>query len=232
MVRRIRAAGKWQAAPPKEFVQAVCHCIGMLTAVLKARVSDKSRFLANSASLLKNCLAEFEKKGLKRKGTGASVARYLGIDYSAVTQVSGCRPTRKKRFVSAKRKRHRAKRLKKAGADVNGVWMAGPATSVSYGAEIYGVNGGTLEAARKVTGAVVLPGGGGRSLTRGFLVAKKQFMDPICREGVAPIHAWCAEAWQRRERQGPMKTAWRYAERAVTGAARPWSRVRGPASAA
>ena len=83
-----------------------------------------------------------------------------------------------------------------------------------------------------MTGAVVLPGGGGRSLTRGFLVAKKQFMDPICREGVAPIHAWCAEAWQRRERQGPMKTAWRYAERAVTDAARPWSRVRGPASAA
>ena len=59
-VKKMRVAGKWQAAPPKEFYQAVCHCIEMRTAVLKARASEKSRFVANSASLLKTCLAELK----------------------------------------------------------------------------------------------------------------------------------------------------------------------------
>ena len=94
-----------------------------------------------------------------------------------------------------------------AGADVSGVWLAGPAKSLEFGAEVYGVNDSLLASTRKMAGSVLLPGGGGRSLTKGFLVAKKRFMDPICQEGIAPIYAWCMEAWRRRDALGSMKVA-------------------------
>ena len=72
--------------------------------------------------------------------------------------------------------------------------MAGPGCSMGFGAEVYGINGAVLEAARKISGSVMLLGGGGRSLTRGFLIAAKPYMDPICHEGIVPIYAWCQEA--------------------------------------
>ena len=69
-------------------------------------------------------------------------------------------------------------------------------------------------------------------MTRGFLVAKREYMDPICNEGVAPIQAWCTEAWERRHELGQMRVAWRNARDTMVGCKRPWSRVRGPAAAA
>ena len=146
--------------PPQEFIDAVVYCIKMLGDALGARVSAKSRFLANSRGLLHSCLEAFKKLGLEDKGSGAAVTRYLGIDYSAITQVSRNRPTRKARLVKAKRKMRRARMLTKAGADVTKVWLAGSANSVAFGAQIYGANGAALEQARKICGVVVLPGGG------------------------------------------------------------------------
>ena len=71
---------------------------------------------------------------MQDKGSGAEVARYLGVDYSAIKLVSGSQPTRRGRQVKAKGKVKRAKMLSKAGADVTGGRMAGPATSVAFGA--------------------------------------------------------------------------------------------------
>ena len=227
---RVRSSSKGR--PPKEFIEAVKYCIELLRDKIGGRVSAKSKFLANSKALLQSCLASFRQLGLEDKGSGADVARYLGVDYSAIKLVSGSQETRRGRQVKAKSKVRRAKMLKKAGADMTGVWMAGPSTSVAFGAQVYGVNGSALERARKICGSVVLPGGGGRSLTRGFRIAKREHMDPICHEGIAPIHAWGMEAWLRKGDLTQMKVAWRYARDSLKGARRPWSRVRGPASAA
>ena len=156
----IRPRRMKQVNPPKEFIKAVVYCIQLLAERIGARVSAKSKFLASSKGLLKGCLDAFRQLGMQDKGSGAAVARYLGVDYSAMRAVSGSQPTRRARQVKAKKKTKRAKQLKKAGADVTGVWMAGPATSVAFGAQVYGVNGSALEAARKICGSVVLPGGG------------------------------------------------------------------------
>ena len=185
-LRYTKVGGKRWAAPPRVFINSVAYCIELLGEVMEARVSAKSRVLANSMGLLKSCENAFKKKGLVGKGTGAVVARVLGVDCSSITHVSGNGPTRKARQVKVRKVKPRVQALRKAGAPVSGVWLAGPAKSLEFGAEVYGVNDSLLGATRRMAGSVLLPGGGGRSLTKGFLVAGKQFMDPICQEGIAP----------------------------------------------
>ena len=68
-----------------------------------------------------------------------------------------------------------------------------------FGAAVYGVNGVALEAARKISGSVMLLGGGERSSTRGLLMAANTHPDPICHEGIAPIYAWCQGVFGRNE---------------------------------
>ena len=147
--RRCGRGGKKQVQVPKEFVEAVKFCVDGLSRVIGARISGKSRFLANSNDLLQATVAECGKAGLLGKGEGAKVSKYMGVDYSAAVQVTGFRPARKKRWNAARGKAKRARRLRRAGADVGGVWAAGPGASMAYGAEVYGVNGGVLEAWRK-----------------------------------------------------------------------------------
>ena len=167
-VQKKKVKGKWVMAAPKEFVEAVHLLVELLIGVLKARVSAKSRFVANSEGLLKSSLAALEERGLKGKGSGAKVVRYLGIDASASVQVTGWRATRKARHQKAKKMKRRGIQTRKAGAQIQGVWMAGPVCSMGFGAEVYGVNGAVLEAARKTSGAVVLLGEAGGAQPEGF----------------------------------------------------------------
>ena len=216
---------------PRVFVEAVKYCAEELAAVIGARISGKSRFLANSKTLLQATVDECGKEGLIGKGEGAKISKYMGVDYSAAAQVTGFRPARKKRWRVAKAKVGRASRLRRAGADVGGVWAAGPGASISYGAEVYGVNGGVLEAYRRATGAAVLGGAAGRSLTAGFLLAGKGGQDPMHTVGIAPIYAWAMEAWRRRNSLSVMRVAWRGVSEKIREAKKMWAVVRGPAAA-
>ena len=229
--KRKRGGGR-QAVAPKVFVEAVKYCIEELSLVIGARISGKSRFLASNKELLKETVAECGKEGLLGKGEGAEVSKYMGVDYSAAVQVSGFRPARGKRWKAVKGKVKRARQLRRAGVDVGGIWAAGPGASMGYGAEVYGVNGGVLEAYRESSGAAALGDSAGRSLTVGFLLAKKGGQDPMHTVGIAPIYAWAMETWRRRESLTVLKVAWRGVREKMRAAKRMWAVVRGPAAAA
>ena len=131
-----RGGGKgWEA--PKVFMEAVKFCAEGLESTLKAKVSKKSRYLASSKSLLEACINEGKRMGLGEKGEGADITRYMGVDYSAVTSVSGMKPTRKKRWVKAKEKVKRVRQLRKPGCEVGHIWASGPGASIGFGAEVY-----------------------------------------------------------------------------------------------
>ena len=102
---------------------------------------------------------------------------------------------------------------------------------MGYGAEVFGVKGGVLEAYRKVSGAAVLGDAAGRRLTVGFLWEKKGGRDPMHSVGIAPIYAWALEAWRRRGNLSTMKVAWRGVRERMATAKRLWAAVRGPAAA-
>ena len=231
MLWKRRPGGGRVVVAPKKFVEAVKYCVKELAEVIGAKISGKSRFLASNKDLLRATVRECEKEGLLGKGEGASVSKYMGVDYAAAVQVTGFRPARKKRWEAAKKKVRRARQLKKGGAEVGGIWAAGPGASMGYGAEVFGVNGGVLEAYRKVTGAAVLGDAAGRSLTVGFLLEKKGGRDPMHSVGIAPIYAWALEAWRRRGNLSTMKVAWRGVRERMATAKRLWAAVRGPAAA-
>ena len=89
---------------PEDFIGALTFCIQGLVNILGARISGKSRFLANHKGLLESCMQACEDVGLQGIGAGAKISRHLGVDYSASVAVSGLRPTRRKKWVKAKGK--------------------------------------------------------------------------------------------------------------------------------
>ena len=48
--------------------------------------------------------------------------------------------------------------------------------------------------------------------------------------GIAPVVAWCKEAWRREGQRGPMRLAWQHAAKVMQSAKRPWSLATGPAT--
>ena len=55
---------------PRVFIDAVKYCVAELTDTLKAKVSGKSRFLANNKPLLEACMKECKKWVWRTKGKG------------------------------------------------------------------------------------------------------------------------------------------------------------------
>ena len=185
----------------------------------------------------KTCLVSSNKQVLKLlegrlRGLGVAAGegcRLLGVDYAC-----GARRRLKaiaRRKEKASKKCRRIGRLSKTRADRGMLWTTGVGPSVAYGAEVFGVNGQELQRMRKQAGRVGLPGGGGRSLSIGFLCHHRKDIDPMWTAGIAPAITWCKEAWRRTEQLAPLRLAWQHAAQVMPHAKREWSRVIGPATA-
>ena len=131
----------------------------------------------------------------------------------------------------AYKKCRRIGRLKRTKADTGMLWATGVAPSISYGAEVFGMNGHELQITRRKAGAVGLPGGGGRSLPWGFLRHGRKNIDPIWTAGIVAAVSWSREAWFRRGSLAPMRLAWQYAHSTTAKAKRIWWTVIGLAIA-
>ena len=155
--------------------------------------------------------------------------RVLGLDYIA--------GRRQRKIVKGQRLKEGIRRTKRgiwlltAGAASGRLWVIGTCPSITYGGEVYGVNGHELGIIRKLAGAASLPGGGGRSLTWAFRCLKHRKGDPMLGPGIVAAVAWSREVWMRQADLAGVRLAWQYANSTMGGAKRPWARVRGPATA-
>ncbi len=227
----------------QRLADAVEYLVTRLERTLDARVSrSKTVIVGSSSDIVRTLAVSLFQYGFQTEHE----VRMLGFDMSLApvsykndgkAQVTKrCRrrrPTRRARYAKVSGRMIRLLRLKRAGADSTKLWVTGQSPSLNFDAAVLGVPPGLLLSQRRSAGAACLPGGGGRSLTIGFLLHRRKFLDPIFAGGIAPIAEWSKQAWLRGERGtlGTMRLAWARGVAAVGNARLYWRRVNGPAAA-
>ncbi len=220
----------FRVAQLRSFVDAIADLVRMLEVDVHAKVSrDKTVVVASCRSFLEYLVASLSPLGF----SGQHEVRQLGVDLSLErTARARRRPVRRRRFSVMRRRLPRLRRLLAAGADAAKLWVTGASPALSFGMAVLGCPPGCLLSARRSAGAACLPGGGGRSLTLGFIAHRVKHLDPICSLGIEPIVHWAKQVWMRAGgRLGIMKLGWRYASRKLAAAKQAWRVVSGPASA-
>ncbi len=218
-----------------DFIEGVRMLVRLLEEGIYANVSrDKSLFIASSKALLDKVIRDLSDLGFE----GCAEARLVGVDLCWDPSTAGgnahpSRPVRKKRMMGMRSRRKRIGAIKRAGGDAVKLWATGELPRVAFGRSVLGTPPGDLLEIRRAAGAASLPGGGGRSLTIGFLIHRRQHMDPICDIGIAPIVEWSKQVWWRRaaSSMGILKLAFRYAARRIDSVKDVWRVVNGPGTA-
>ena len=161
LLQRVGKPGNFRYVHIGKLVEAILYYADVIQLDWKGKINtEKTCFISSDRSLLALIGKELQGKGIALE----QGCRMLGLDYNA-----GRRHKRKvlqARMKEGTRRGKRGARLKKPGANAGRLWVTVTCPSITYGCEVYGVNGNDLSKVRKMAGAACLPGGGGgRSLS-------------------------------------------------------------------
>ena len=162
------------------------------------------------------------REGLRRH------TRNLGVDYSCGKR--GARTVRATRVKKMLKRMPFFRRLRAAGGKTVRLARTGIVPALLYGAHTTGVNDSQLLAIRRCTRSAFSRRTKGRSLTLDLLL-EGPGTDPAERSSIEPVLAWCVALWDKwLPRAWLLRTMGDAISRVQTHP-RPWSMVRGPASA-
>ena len=108
--------------------------------------TEKTGLIASEREVSRHLQEELQGMGIPMEGG----CRLLGLDYNAGRRQRGM--VKGQRMKEGRCRTKRARRLRKAGAASGKLWVTGICPSISYGCEVYGINGHELEKVRKWQG--------------------------------------------------------------------------------
>ena len=138
-----------------QLVEAIKYYSDAIQLEWKGAVNaEKTCLISSDRGMLAYLQKKLQGKGIVQE----QGCRVLGLDYNAGRRHR--RKVKEARLKEGFRRNKRGSRLKKAGAAAGRLWVTGTCPSISYGCEVYGVNGFDVSRWRKLAGAACLPGGG------------------------------------------------------------------------
>ncbi len=217
----------------RTLVAAIRRLVAILEGELHAKVSRSKTVIVASAKEL----ARVIKDGIGDLAFQfEDEARLLGVDlclHGSGGSVRAGRPVRRRRMGLMRRRMARLAGIKRAGGDAGKLWATGSLPAATVDSAVLGAPPGQLLELRRRAGAACLPGGGGRSLTIGFLIHRRRHADPVFTAGIAPVQEWAKQVWCRVDspRVGSLKLAFKHAMRRMAGLKDYWRAVYGPGTA-
>ena len=222
----LHATGRSEAEVTCNLESAVSDCIATLEVGLGMVVSRgkrDSKTVAIHCKLSKACKKRFAKN---MKALGIKInqqAKLLGVDFSAGKRIR--RSTQRKRIVKICRRKKRYQQLGKKAA--NHVVRTGAGPGFKYGAGVYGASTSAIKAVRSFSCNAIGEMRGRSSFARLALAG----YDAGGLMAIEPIVQWAKAVWDSLVPRDDMKVSWKAAMTSVVGAARPFSKVSGPAGA-
>ena len=210
--------GRTAAVASRTYVRKLEECC-LLTVSTK-----KLSLICSQASTSK----EIENSFGRLKGAAKTSDKMLGVDYSAARRVR--RPIQAKRINESRPTAGRIRRLRKAKLKTSRFVKTALLPKMLYGVPIVGMSKAAVQKARRLVHGALIKKHQARSATVDLALDMPE-LDPTYAGNVGVVQWWAAALWEQWLPRHMLLYLMSKVSQELKGTARPFSRVRGPASA-